>query len=188
MLNANWNRASSFTQAGWVITHLSGIGGTGINANTADLAFVDQSVYGTFDLRNIGFTWVNGQTELAEILCNGGSNYIIAVGYGSNIFNHTTNIPCGTTQNGNNYDNSVFFENANTVSSSTWAGDITGTVKGFSAQEFRNSPSTPLNWLSSANTDLSCTQVSSSSSVITGGIASGGTATWSTLSNVPVAC
>jgi hypothetical protein len=188
LLNANWNRASSFTQAGWVITHISGCTGCGISANTASLAFVDQSVYGDFNLRGISYSWVNGQTELAEVLCNGGANYLIAVGYGSNIFNHTTNVPCNTTQNNDTYNNSVFFENANTVSSSTWSADVTGTVNGFSAYEFRNSQNTASTWLASTNSDVSCTGVPSSSTVITGNIQGGGTATWSTLSNVPVAC
>jgi hypothetical protein len=150
--------------------------------------FVDQSVYGNYNLRGISYPWVNNQTELSEVLCNGGSNYLIAVGYGSNIFNHTTNIPCSTTQNNDTFNNSVFFENTNTVSSSTWSGDVTGTVDGFSAYEFRSSQTTASTWLASTNTDLSCTGVPSSSTVITGNIQGGGTATWSTLSNVPVAC
>jgi hypothetical protein len=190
-LNAKWNGANhDTTQAGWLITAVAGFGGSGISADTADLVYVDESVYGNEASYNMEIPggWVNGQTEESEILCNGGSNNVIETAYGNYVFGHNTNVPCGTTQYSDNYNNSVFFENRNTVSSSQWAGDVTGTVQANTAYENRDSQNNLVTWLSSTNIDMTCTQSTSSSSVITGNIESGGTATWAHLSNVPPAC
>jgi hypothetical protein len=100
----------------------------------------------------------------------------------------TTSIPCSTSQSTNNSDDSVFFENAANETSSKWSGDLTSTVSATNAQEYKDSTTNLVLWSSSSNFDTNCYgHISTTSQVITGSLASGTTATWSSLNKQPVA-
>jgi hypothetical protein len=191
----NWKSSTSkLIQEGWLITHIAGCGTCGseaISANSGVLVYADSSVFGNLDAHKVpgsGFNWVNGREELGETICNGGSNYIVAIGYGvGNIFNHNTSVSCSTSDNNNVVSNAGYFENWNTVASSNWSGDITDPVTMYSAYEGRGSTSNWLTWLSSTNQKETCTGSFSSTTALSGSLASGGTVTI-TPSGVPIAC
>lgn len=130
---------------------------------------------------------MNGQTDTAEVICSAGSNYKVQAAYGAQLFVHNSAVPCTTKQQGSEISNSVFFENSNTVASSNWSGDITSTVRGNNASELLNG--VWKQWQTSSDKDKTCTgTVINPSTVMTGNIKLGGTATWSSLSNMPRAC
>src|SRR5207302_3704449 len=135
LINQLWT-TGAFTQLGWTITHTAGCPGSGINANTADLGWVDSSTTGNFCINKIAmFTYTAGINMLSQTICNGGSNYVEQVTYNGHTFQRTTGLTCSTHQNTDQDNNSVFFENWNSVASSSWSGDITGTVQGSFARE-----------------------------------------------------
>lgn len=195
LVNAEWDSGTGCTnthcieQAGWLLTAASGCSGCNISANNNYIAYVDESTYNDEHLRNTGLSWVNGQTLANSVNCVG-TKQTITITYGSQLFSQITKIPCTRAQNHFQYDNSVFFENADTLASSNWSGDITGTVSATNAFEY-DSLGNLLRWSASSNKDASCSvpPVFSNSNVITSGhLYSGGTATWVQLSSQPVAC
>ena len=177
-----------FTQAGWEITPFA-CTACGISANSTDVVYVDQSSTGTQQGYNTGISWSSGTTEQAQISCPSGSTYYkIHISYGTSTFNWTTKVPCGTAQKqSDTLDNSVFFENHNTGSSSNWSGDVTGSVLGTSAEEYDNT-NTAYYWSTSNNVDLDCSSNLYQSTVMTGSLASDQNAYWTYLSNVAHAC
>jgi len=184
----------NYLQSGWVIAKAGCTGSCGdlVLPNTKVLIWADSSVSPfNVDAHVFGYpsppSWVNGQTVTAEVLCNGGSNYKIQAVYGANLLVHNSNVACTQKAYGSEIANSVFFENGNTVNSSNWSGDITGTVNGNVASEKLNGSWTQ--WQASKDKDKSCTgTVTDPSVVMTGNIKLGGTATWSTLSSTPKGC
>jgi hypothetical protein len=178
-------------QAGWILTSVnSSCVGCHLYANTDDIIYVDQAVHGTYDDYNTGLEWINGSTSTlyGEIDCAYTSpDYGIVINNGTNSFTETTTIPCTSTQKNDVTNNSVFFENAANETSSTWSGDITGTVSTTNALEYKDSTqhSALVAWSASNNVDISCYGKVSASQVITGTLASGTTATWSSLNKQP---
>ncbi|WP_157928388.1 hypothetical protein [Candidatus Nitrosotalea okcheonensis] len=185
-LNDNFNTANGFTQAGWIMTEIPGCGGCNLSAGTTALAYVDESISGAGDAAyNIGYTWVNGQNVIAEVICNTGtSKYDIDITYGST-YAHHTNISCSTYQTNDRDNNSIWFENQNTIQSSLWSGDITSSISASHAYKFDYQAINAYSWSSSNDYDRTA-GVDQTSSVMTGNVASFGTATWSSLSNVPL--
>lgn len=188
LINQLWT-TGDFTQLGWTITHTAGCAGAGINANSADLGFVDTSTKaGSVCIFNIPtFTYTGNVNALSQTLCNGGSTYTEQITYNGVTWQHPTNISCSTHQNTDQLNNSVFFENWNTVASSNWSGDVTGTVQASGAKEFVGSTSNIQNWTTSTALQVHCGS-SVTNTVLTGSLASAGTAQWQSLSTVPVAC
>ncbi len=193
--NAEWNSgtgcsdAHCIEQIGWLLTAATGCTGCGISANHNYIAFVDESNYNDQHLRDTGLSWVNGQTLASSISCSS-SKQTITTTYGTQLFSQITKIPCTSAQDHFQYDNSVFLENSDTLASSNWSGDITGTVSATNAFEF-NSSGGSSNWSASSNKDTTCVvpHTYTTSTVITSGnLKSGGTATWGSLSNEPVGC
>lgn len=187
LLNQKWT-TGDFTQLGWTITHVVGCPGTGINANTADLGQVDTSTTGgsTCIFKIAKFTYTPGTNMLAQTLCNGGSNYVEQVTYGGQVFQSTTGILCSTHQNTDQDNNSVFFENKNTVASSNWSGDVTGTVQSSNAREFFSDGSIH-NWTTSNPHQVYCGSTKANT-VLSGSLAGNGIAKWQNLSTTPVEC
>ncbi|MDE1878724.1 MAG: hypothetical protein KGI07_09460 [Thaumarchaeota archaeon] len=188
------NAGVNYLQSGWVIAgpnFCTSSCGDLVQANTKVLAYADSSVFGNLNAHVFGFpsqipAWVNGQTDTAEVLCNGGSFYKEQMAYGSSLLAHVSNVACGTGAQGSSITNSAYFENGNTGSSSTWSGDITSTVQGTGASELLNGAWTT--WQTSRDRDQPCSGSDVASTVMTGNIQLGGTATWNTLSNVPAGC
>ncbi|MDE1832591.1 MAG: hypothetical protein KGI02_09530 [Thaumarchaeota archaeon] len=188
------NAGQNYLQSGWIIAGPNGCTSNcvdAIQANSKVLEYADSSVFGNSHGHVFGYpnqipAWVNGQTETAEILCNGGSSYKEQEAYGTSLLAHVSNVACGTGAQGSSITNSVYLENANTGSSSNWSGDITSTVKGTNAHELLNGAWNW--WQTSRDRDQPCSGSDVASTVMTGNIQLGGTATWSTLSNVPVGC
>jgi hypothetical protein len=187
---------ANYLQAGWVIAGSGGCSsscGDLVTTNSKVIVWADSSVSPNNNAAHVfGYpsqipAWVNGQTETAEVLCNGGSNYKEQIVYGSSLLAHVSNVACTSSAQGSEITNSVFFENGNTGSSSTWSGDITSTVQAKNANEKLNGSWNT--WQSSSDKDLTCQPaVVNPSTAMTGNIKLSGTATWSTLSNVPPAC
>lgn len=195
LLNAEWNSGTGCSdpycieQVGWLLTAATGCSGCGISANHNYIAYVDESTYNDQHLRDTGLSWVNGQTLASSISCSG-SMQTITTTYGSQLFSQITKIPCTSPQDNFQYDNSVFLENSDTLASSNWSSDITGTVSATNAFEF-NSLGGSSQWGASSNKDTTCVVPHSytTSTVITSGnLKLGGTATWGNLSNEPVGC
>ena len=182
-------------QAGWQVTQgsITCIGCPSGASNT--MIYVDESVHGTENNYWTGLLWKQGTTtiETGEIDCLVSPSVYTIIAYnGTNNFYETTNIPCSTAQwdtspplNGVE-NNSVFFESAVTIASSNWSPYISG-VSVTGAQEY-DSGNHAHNLSTSHNVDRTCGFVDSKSSVITGSLTSGGTASWSSLSNQPAAC
>lgn len=190
--NALWNTSlcsgGCFTQAGWEIIDTA-CSSCGISANSTDIVYVDQSSTGTKQGYNTGISWSSGTTETTQISCpSGSSDYKIHISYGASTFNWTTKVPCGTAQlQSDTIDNSVFFENHYTGSTSNWSGDVTGSVLGTSAEEYDNT-NTAYYWSTSHNVDQDCSSNDYQSTVMTGSLASDQNAYWTYLSNVAHAC
>lgn len=175
-------------QAGWILASTTTC--HSCNTNSNDLIYVDESVHNNQDDYNTGLVWTSSLTTLyGEIDCAYTlADYGIYITNGTNTFLETTTIPCSTTQLKTDLtDNSVFFENADTQASSNWSSYITGTVSATNALEFTGS-STNHAWNTSHNVDVDCHYTISKDVVMTGSLASGTTATWSSLSKQPVAC
>lgn len=183
---------SNFLQLGWLSTRVQGCASCNVQANSTILVYVDQNAYGDTEARKIqsadGITYTPNSVDYVQILCDGsGSNYKMQATVNSHFFVRTTGIPCGTGTINDPANNSVFFENKNTVPSSNWASDITTAVQAFGAQEY-NTPSSFKNWSSSSNKYQTCginAQWGDAGSTMTGNLAGGGTATWAILSNTP---
>lgn len=187
LLNQLWT-TGAFTQLGWTITHVAGCAGSGINANSADIGWVDTTAGTSTCINNIPtFTYTAGTNMLAQTLCNGGSNYVEQITYQGTTFQRTTGITCSTHQTTDQDNNSVFFENQNTVASSNWSGDVTGTVQASNAREFVNSISNLQQWTTSNPHQVSCGGTQTNT-VLSGSLASNGIAKWINLSTVPVGC
>ena len=77
----------------------------------------------------------------------------------------------------NNYNTSVFFENHST--STNWAGYFTSSIQATDAHYRDFSAGTWNNWDADSKQVLDCGGNSHSNNVMTGGLASGGTTTWS---------
>ncbi|MGI0094736.1 MAG: hypothetical protein ACREA8_11645, partial [Nitrosotalea sp.] len=185
-LNADFNTANGFTQAGWTMTSIPGCGGCNLAAGTAALVYVDESISGAGDAAyNIGYSWVNGQNLIAEVICNTStSKYDIDITYGST-YSHHTNISCSTYQANDIDNNSIWLENQNTMQSSLWSGDITSSISASHAYKFDYQGVNAYSWSSSNDFDRTA-GVDQTSTVMTGNVAGFGTATWSTLANVPL--
>ncbi|MDE2589283.1 MAG: hypothetical protein KGL95_06420 [Patescibacteria group bacterium] len=193
LINQKWT-TGDLTQLGWTITTASGCSGTGINSDSADLGYVDTSTNSNYCIYNIStYTYTAGQNMFSQTVCNGGTDYVMQAQYGGTNWSHTTAIPCSTaSQDSNDYlNNSVFFENDNTVSSSGWAGDITGTTQASSANE--EIGSNIQHWSTSNNQVVyysnSCTTRNQvNTNIISGSLASNGIAKWTGLSSTQPAC
>jgi hypothetical protein len=181
-VNVLWNQSCSgftgcFLQGGWLITVL-GNAVDGINPDSADIVFVDESTIGSDAPINTNVSYTGGGTETAGINCASGStDAVISIQYGINTYNENSLVPCSSGQvSSDTDDNSVFFENWNTVSSSKWSPDITGTVQGTGADEY-DSSNVAYSWSSSSNWDKDCYGTHTSSQVIASGtsLANGGT-------------
>ncbi|HET7336860.1 MAG TPA: hypothetical protein VFJ23_03095 [Candidatus Nitrosotalea sp.] len=191
ILNARWNvscysDSECFTQVGWLIT-VPSISSGGISSNSADIVYVDESTTGNKVPINTNLGWQNGGTEDVSLTCGSSGDVAISITYGTSTYYANTHISCSTTQYNDVLNNSIFFENHNTSSYTSWPSDITGTVDATSAEEY-NSGGTGSNWSTSHNVDLDCSGTVTQSSVITGDLTSGNTATWQYLSNEPYAC
>lgn len=185
--NQQFNTASSFVQEGWRITTPAGCSGCGINANSANLVYVDESVHGDKNVRRAGlFTYTGGNTALVQTICNGGTNYVKQVTYNGQTWQHNTNVACSAADNNSVTNNSVFFENWNTTPSPGWASQLSSAVQSWSAKETVNSQLQ--NWSASTNRNVTCTSVIGNTNLITGSLANAGTATWSGLSSVGRSC
>jgi hypothetical protein len=184
LINQLWT-TGDFTQLGWTITKTAGCAGTGINTNSADLGFVDSSTKGNYCIYNIPtFTYTAGINAYSQTLCNGGSTYTEQMTYNGVTWQHPTNISCSTHQNTNQDNNSVFFENLNTVTSSNWSGDVTGTVQSSGAKEIINS--NIQNWTTSNPHQVKCGGTQTNT-VLTGSLAGNGVAKWQSLNTMPTA-
>lgn len=203
LLNAFFTPSSSsycssidcLEQAGWTINACGEV--FCLPVNSTDIIFVDQSTYGDASGHLTSLDWINGYTSTldAEIDCAYTSpDYGIVTDNGTNMDTETTKIPCTTHQNSTSTDtnmnqNSVYFENADSDSTQSWSSDITSTVSATSAQEHNGSATATLsNWGHSHNVDFDCNFHPSASKVITGSLAGGTTATWSSLNKQPKAC
>jgi hypothetical protein len=182
LLNQKWKTFPSqeMTQVGWIITTVEGCescGGGRISADSAVLAFTDTSIFGNLEAHRIPFDWEPDGEMLAETMCYDNGNYVISVLYEGKIFNHNTKVACENADNDSKITNSVFFENWNTVESSSWAQDITGEVEAHSAHELMHSSREVTTWTSSTNEEQSCDASRGSTAVISGSLASGNAAT-----------
>ncbi|MGI0074027.1 MAG: hypothetical protein ACREA3_09470 [Nitrosotalea sp.] len=197
LANAEFHPTSGCTagdcleQGGWIVTAYA-CTGCNIAANTADIVYVDQSVNNNQQDYNTGLKWTNGlsTTLSSQIDCAyTAPDYGIYLSNGTNSFTQTTKISCSTTQIAfDPFYNSVFLENWDSQASSNWSSYF-GTISATNAQEHKTSYNSVLtSWSSSANKDGTCTGSISPSQVITGSLASGTTATWSSLTHEPVGC
>lgn len=187
LINQLWT-TGDFTQLGWTITKTAGCPGTGINTNSADLGFVDTSTKGNYCVYNIPtFTYTAGINAYSQTLCNGGTTYNEQMTYNGVTWQHPTNIACTTHQTTDQDNNSVFFENWNTVASSNWSGSVTGTVQSSSAKEMLSSGGSIQNWTTSNPHQVYCGSTQTNT-VLSGSLASAGIAKWQNLSTTPTAC
>ncbi|MDE1814245.1 MAG: hypothetical protein KGH87_02095 [Thaumarchaeota archaeon] len=196
LVNARFSPTAGqdYAQGGWIIAHYGCSTSCGdlVQANSKVITWADNSVTPfTLAPHVFGYpsppAWTNGQVETSEVLCSGSSNYKIQASYGSNLYVHTTGVPCTGQQYGSEITNSVYVENNNTMTFTSWPSDITSAVKADSANEKLNGVWNQ--WQTSSDKDLTCGgSVVSPSTAMTGNIKLGGTATWGTLSNVPYAC
>lgn len=179
-----------YLQTGWLVTAVNGCAGCNISAGNKYLVYVDESTWGDLEAHKItasnGIAYVEGNSDLAQILCNGGSNYRIQATSNGKSFQIDSQVPCGTATTNNAFDNSVFFENKNTLASSSWSGDITSSVTASGAKEYDTTTHFQ-NWSASDKKYQTCganAQIGTTTA-ITGSLAAGGTATWATLSATP---
>jgi len=181
---------AKYLQTGWLISKIAGCPSCSINANSANLVYVDQSTFNNLEAHKVvgtnAPTYTQGSTALVQILCNGGPNYRIQVTSGGKFFQANSLVPCGTSTTNNPANNSVFFENKNTVVSSTWSGDITSAVTGTMTQEYDTTTHFQ-NWVASDKQYQTCgvNAQFGPTTAITGSLTAGGTATWATLSATP---
>jgi hypothetical protein len=183
-------------QGGWQVTNGT-FYCTGCPAGPGkSIIYTDESKQDNENSVYSGLHWGTATTLYVENDCAYTSpDYGITISNGTNMVSKTTSVACTNTQwntspprNGV-MNNSVFFENAGNFASSHWSGDV-GTVSATNAQEYLNSTlnSALVSWTGSHKVDTTCSGVDSNSQVITGSLAGGTTATWSSLNNVPKAC
>jgi hypothetical protein len=197
ILNDMWNQqckwngpqpvpAGCFTQAGWVITNYN-CSFCNLTANTEDLIYIDQSVFGSYTDINTLLTVTSGNSETAKIACSTiTSNQTIYINFTNQVFTHTTKIPCSTYQSPSDTTaNSVFLENWNDEPSVNWSKDIQSSIVANNAYEF-DSSGIAHSWLSSSNVDINngANVLDSGSLVLTGNLTGSG-ATWSSLNLMP---
>lgn len=186
LLNAYFG-SGKFEQIGWAATSLSLCSGCGVPANSKAIIYVDQSVFGNLYGHNTNLAWINGATLLVEHICQSNGKYGQEMLYNGQSWGHFTNVPCTTAQVQNDsINNSVWFENSNTVAKppSGWAPYITSAVTAQNAYEARNSVNGWVKWSTSVNSDADCSGTFASN-VITGSLVNGATASWSSLSQIP---
>jgi hypothetical protein len=191
LLNAVFNTGGSsgtLTQIGWTATSTAGCSGCGISANTVDLVFVDESVWGNDDPHASGLAYDTGTARdlFSEVICQNNGNYGLETLYNGNEWGHLTTIPCTVPMLKDPWNNSVFFENANTSSipSSGWSPYITSPVYAYSAYHASGSTLNFVQWGSSTNRDATACTDYASTVITTGNMASGGTADWDSLSHM----
>jgi hypothetical protein len=187
LLNANWNQANGFTQAGWVILNFNTP--IGISANTEDLVYVDESTYFNDNLHNTGINVLSGYNETVTITCNTSTSkqqITVQYSYNNQMFHHDTTVPCSTYQSSDYGNNSVFLENYNDGPSANWSKDIVvNPITATNAKEY-DSSQLMYSWSGYVRFDSHAQYVNPAiddyaSLVVTGGLSSGGTATWSNL-------
>lgn len=179
-----------YLQVGWLATTIDGCVGCNIAADNKYLVYVDESTYGDLEAHKItgvnAPTYTEGSTAYIQILCNGASHYRIQSTSGGKTFVTESLVNCGTGTTSSPADNSVFFENKNTVTSSTWSGDITSAVTATATKEY-DTTSHFQNWIASDKQYQTCGAGATfgTTTAITGSLTAGGTATWATLSDTP---
>jgi ElaB/YqjD/DUF883 family membrane-anchored ribosome-binding protein len=202
MLNQKWSTSpvQHMTQIGWLMTSIEGCvdcGSQYIGRNSTALAFTDSSVFGNLEAHNIPiFQWQNDEDLVAGTWCNQDGNYTIWTQYAGKVFNHNTNISCENPDNDSKVSNSIFFENWNTAGSSSWADHVLGQVEAHSAIVFRGAEERGydggapnlMNWQNSTNEKQDCTGSRELTETIEGNLASGKTAKWIKLGDIPSAC
>lgn len=193
LLNQKWKTLPTehMVQVGWLITTVEGCADCGaerIAENTRALVFTDTSLFGNLEARRIPFEWKANENLLASTTCNEEANYLISVQYDGRVFNHNTNVPCKSADNDSRTSNSLFFENWNTVESSSWTQDMTGKVEAHSASAFINSHEQLSHWTSSTNREQRCDNSRGSTAVISESLSGGKAASWAGLDQVPPAC
>lgn len=176
----------SFLQVGYILTTVAGCTGCNISADAAQFAYVDSAYWGDYQPRKINITYNENNSAIAYIICDTGTKIKERLWSNGNFFSRDSSVDCGTKVTTDPYNNSVFFENANTNTSSTWADEIETSVKAYTAKEY-TSTSSYSNWASSANKKVDCSAGKTSTTLISGSLASAGTATWS-LSTMDAAC
>lgn len=189
----NINPDKYFLQGGWIATAVAACTSCGtemVPANSKDLVYVDFNAFGTYEPHKIAITYVDNSFAFTQIYCGvGDTNYKIRVTHNGVAFSHPTTIPCGTTNNNSKYSNSLYFENGNTNPSSNWSGDLTQTQMGaYGAKKFTTQTQTA-DWASMGKDERSCTgSRSSTTSLVTGSLASAGTMGYTSLSSIGLGC
>ncbi len=176
----------SFLQVGYLLTTLDGCTGCNITPDAAQFVYVDSSYWGDAQPRKISMTYTENNNAIAYIICDAGSKIKERIWHNGNFFSRDSSVDCGTKTTNITTDNSVFFENANTNTSSTWADEIETSVKAWNAKEYTSTTSYQ-NWADSLNKKKNCSGSFSSTTLISGNLKAGGTATWS-LSSMDAAC
>jgi hypothetical protein len=150
---------------------------------------VDESVCGNQQPHNTGLTYTTGtaRTITAESICQGNGVYGLEMLYNWQSYGHYTNVSCTVPMRADSWNNSVFFENSNTsgAPANEWAPYITSSVYAYSPYHARGSTTNWVTWGSSSNRDTNCGTNWASTVITSGNLASGGTATWRALSNMP---
>jgi len=181
----NQDIGNKYKQVGWIVTTVDGAPGSGIYADNKYMAYVDETETGNLESQKINIGYVENSSGTVYVNCSG-SVYHIQLWHNSQWFSHPTSTACTATNTSSPGDNSVFMETKNTWASSNWDQDIDSTVKAWSFKEW-DSSSSYSNWNSSGNKKLTCGDppILTSTTAITGSLASGGTATWATISQLP---
>ncbi len=155
-----------FFQVGWLVDDSIG----------KHLVFADEYTYGNVNAHGISLTWTNNGDATVYIQCGTADDYYIYMYHGNSWFTHDTNYDCDNTTD-NTINNSVWLENANTVSTSDWSDEITSTVKAWNMKEFETKY-TVSNWNSASNTYENCPSGSGSTTNISSTLGNGGTSVW----------
>lgn len=178
-----------FLQAGWLLTTKEGCTGCDIDADSKNMVYVDEAHWGDLQPRKMaGTTYIDNSSAIVYIIClSGDIDYQIIMWYGSTLYIRDSGVDCDESTTGLATNNSVFIENANTVSSSTWADDITSVVKAYSADEF-NTQTTLQPWQDSSAKGVSCAGHKYNTSYIDGDLENSNTAEWDKLRFAGYAC
>jgi hypothetical protein len=178
---------ATFLQVGYLLTTVSGCSGCGITADDAHFAYVDEGYWGDLQPRKINITYTENSNAIAYIICDAGTKIKEQLWHNGNFFTRNSSVNCGTTNTTSTTDNSVFFENANTNTSSTWSDEVETSVKAWNAKEYTSTTSYQ-NWSDSINKKINCSGSITTTTLITGNLKAAGTATWSGLSSMDAAC
>ena len=178
-----------FLQTGWLITTKAGTTGSNISADSVNMVYVDEAHWGDLQPRKMaGTTYQDNSSAILYIHCDtGDTDYQIEMWYGSTLYNRDSGVECTNTTTGAATDNSVFLENANTVTSSDWSDDITTVVKAYAADEYDTSTSTQV-WQDGSAKYVNCSGSIGSTSAIDGDLENNNTAEWDAISAMGVAC